>query len=198
MKKVIYIVLFICLAIFQLVVISVMVYKGVKDGQRLSYKCSLYDPYDPIKGRYLRLSFSSSTLNLYLFSEYIYDQSSDFDKYKNNEVYVVYNTGKDTQNPYLITTNKPNNDNIFIKAKINYINEENKTIVLEYPFDRYYIQEDFAIEAENLLRDSANNIDYNPTLVVNIDDEGNSRITNLLIKNTPIEEYISKKIKTKK
>lgn len=192
MKKIIYIALFCILAFFQLGILTFTLYKGVKEGNTLKFKCSLYDPYDPIKGRYLNLSFESQTQPLYLFSEYKPYEATTTEKYNNQDVYIVFYDNKNTSTPSLIKTEKPGKEEIFMKAKINFIDLTAQTINLTFPFSRYYIQENFAKEAEKILGDSENTNILNPTLVISTDENGNTRIVKLLVKNIPIEDYITK------
>ncbi|HPO51095.1 MAG TPA: GDYXXLXY domain-containing protein [Spirochaetota bacterium] len=196
MKKKIYLAAFCFLCFFQIGILVFMVSKGVKQGNSLYFKCSLYDPYDPIKGRYLSLSFPAQTLPLYSFSEFNLDSSDDYEKkYEDADIYIVYNSPKNTSSPSYISTQKPDDEDYFIKAKIDRINRNSYEIYVNYTFDKYYIQEDMAILAENIMQDFENIDKINPTLVVSVDKDGNSRILNLTVYDLPIERYITKEKK---
>ena len=192
MKKNIYLVIFITLIVSQLTVVSLMVYKGNKKGGLFYFKCKLYDPYSPIKGRYLALSFDIENCSTILFNDYNLDLSPDIKNYKGKDVYISFYSEKETQTPYQIAIDKPVDTKPFVKAKIKDINKDENIINLDLSFKKYYIQEDFAKDAELILRDVNRDKELNPTIVVSVDKNGDSKIVNLLVKNIPIEEYITK------
>lgn len=181
MKKHIKLIIFGIFCIIQIVILSHLTYKGRVVGKVVKMPIMLRDPYDPLKGRYLALSIGNRT---HYFKEY-----RELEGYikDGDTIYCRFNRSGDLLYISEYFTQSTFNE-ITIKAKVSYVNESAGYFYIDYDFDRYYIQENYAIRAEQIIRE-----DSKPILHLSVDDDGNARIKKLTVyNNIQIEEYIKK------
>lgn len=201
MKRKIQIIVFLFLCILQLYIISSQVYKAVTKRNILELKCRLYDPYDPLKGRYLALYYEIDTQDVRKFwglrnemdIKDIGIDKSIIDKFIGKDVYCIF-----SRYDYIldeISFKKPSDDQLFLTAKFSYFYGYEKwdgRFRLEFPFNKYYIQENFAPKAEKLLANMNQEKfkELNPTVVLLVDKNGEARIDRLEVKGISIEKYL--------
>ena len=206
MKRKVQIIIFLFLCIIQLCIISNQVYKAVTKKNILKLKCRSYDPYDPLKGRYLALGYEIDIQDIYNFWGFknemdikdIKIDKSIIDKFVDKEVYCIFSRYDNILQD--ISFKKPSNDKLFIKAKIDYFYGYKKwdgRFSLEFPFNKYYIQENFASKAEELLSGMTPEKfrELDPTVVLLADSNGEARIDRLEIKGIKIEKYLMERMK---
>jgi hypothetical protein len=185
MKKILFSVGFILLCFAQILFLVFQTNRGFTKGVKLHVPIGLYDPYDPIKGHYLQLRFNQFAPPDNSLSYYP-DLSDDL--HVNQEIYCVIARSSETDFKIVdIVSEIPENrvDNfVYLKAQVRSI--YNNRFFLRFPFDRYYIQANLALDAENLVRDR----DLNPTLIISVDNKGEARREAILIDGLAIEEYV--------
>ncbi|MFY0600922.1 MAG: GDYXXLXY domain-containing protein [Cyclobacteriaceae bacterium] len=106
------------------------------------FRTQLVDPYDPFRGKYIRLNFESNDIHV--------DDPSDW--HSGERVYVVLSVDSmGFSIPSSISKSKPTTDSAFLETKVDYLqyNDLNRAI-LEYPFDRYYLEETKAEVVEGI------------------------------------------------
>lgn len=199
-KKKFFLLLFIIFCIIQL---SVPVYMIIKvkvtelESKEFNFQCRAYDPYNPLQGRYVRLAFEEEIKQIYLIPSLKNMSKNKLEELNGKEVNCILNKEYTLADIIDITEKKPGLGAIYFKAKVSYIdyseNIYDRKIHLKFPFDKYFIQEDLAKKADEILRDTENYHQYNPALTVNIGNNGNYVIKSLLIEDRPIEDYIKKK-----
>lgn len=136
---------FILVAIIQLAVPAKMIWDKenvLKSGKEFKFETAPVDPTDPFRGKYIALNYKENT--------YSSDDSSTWKE--GEEIYVILQTN--TEGFAVIdhvSKDKPAGDSDFVKAKIQSISglRSNK-ITLAYPFDRFYMEESKAYEAEQV------------------------------------------------
>ncbi len=136
-------------------------YDTLKTGTPYKFKVELYDPYDAYRGRYLALY--SPTVK--------FSQSND-----NSSRYGIIE--KDTKGfAYIseLTDEKPQSGDYLTSANISYF---------QMPIERYYLDEDLAVGAEELMRETKKSC----YVVLKVKD-GKSVIEGLYIGDTRIEDY---------
>jgi len=180
MKNKLLIIIFALLCIVQIAVLGNLTYKGNQKGRTVFVKCSLYDPYDIFKGRYLQLSIDYSSLNFKDFPQLKELKDSLTAGY--SRIYLTLNDKYEIVN---VSGKPPKGNELYIKGKYSYSYEE--ILHMKFLFDRYYLQEDLAPKAESYLRKQK---DPDIKLELSVDKEGNSRIKNLLVNGKRIEEVI--------
>lgn len=133
------IILFVVLCLIQLAVPSKMVFAQedvLSSGHEYRFRTAPVDPYDPFRGKYVTLSFDAEH----------YD--TDAKDWKRGEtVYVVL--GTDSAGFAIITSvhkQEPQAMEDYVAAKISYASDNG--ISIEYPFNRFYMDENKAPAAE--------------------------------------------------
>ncbi|MBI9101233.1 MAG: GDYXXLXY domain-containing protein [Spirochaetales bacterium] len=138
MKKSIIIGLFLLCAAVQLFLSVSMVIDReniLRRGSLHKFHTEPVDPYDPFRGKYVALEINGSV------------KTSDYMKYEEGEkVFVVLKKDADGFSSLSEIAERKPDGNDFIRLKIDQIN--NGEISFHIPFDRYYIDEDYAEEAE--------------------------------------------------
>jgi len=158
-----------------------MTYKGVSKGRTVYVKCKLYDPYHPLKGRYLQLDFDYSKVPLKNYPDLSADRKNFIQDF--TPLYVVLS--EDKNEVINVTVKKPADNSLYLKSKFRY--DYNDDIYLHFPFDKYYIQENLAKKAEDYIRA---NPELNIRLELSVDKEGNARIVKMLSGDKKIEDLI--------
>ena len=86
---------------------------------------------------------------------------------------------------------KPGNQTDFIKAKVNFSNDSNNEVFIEWPFNRFYMEETKAYPAEQAYIKStadSSNKTYSLVKVKN----GDAVLENVFINDKPIAAYLKK------
>ena len=144
LNKKILIAAFILVVIAQLGVPAKMIWDRedvLKTGILFRFKTAPVDPNDPFMGKYIYLNFEDNSIVIpkeeeWLPGELIYvslhNDTSGFAKIKS------------------ISKTRPANDADFLKAYVEVVMKNNdvRTLTINYPFDRYYMEESKAYEAE--------------------------------------------------
>lgn len=184
----VFIIAFLVLALAQLAVPSQMIVHNndiLSTGKIYKFKAQPIDPYDAFRGKYIRLNFNEST---------IYTKDSIADNKKYVAVLGTDNKGfakiaKLRQKPI------PQEDYINLKSTYSYrVSEKEKRfyVTINFPFDRFYMNEYKAPKAEETynssVRDSAKNV-YALVAVKN----GEAIIKDVMIDGVSIKDYVNSK-----
>jgi|TARA_B100001173_G_scaffold297426_1_gene294046 uncharacterized membrane-anchored protein len=136
-------ILFIFVAIAQLAVPISMIYKKesvAKSGEIYKFKTRPIDPYDPFRGKYITLNFERKSIEV-----------EDREEWEDGEM-AFFTLKKDSlgyAEVFDISKSKPKNgDFIKMKVAIYHRGTMGKTISYKLPFDRFYMNEDEALNAE--------------------------------------------------
>lgn len=178
--------LFLLVALAQLYVPAKMVWDKETlwaEGKEYKFKVAPVDPNDPFRGKYITLSYEatryeSSNAEEWSRGEPIYvtllEDSEDFALIK--EVFRFPPTG--AQN--------------FVEAKVRRWSSSSSIVFIEYPFDRFYMEESKAYDAElayrEMLRDSMQ-VAY---ALVNV-KQGEAVLKDVLIDGVPIQQVVERK-----
>lgn len=148
--------LFALVALVQLAVPAWMIVgheRTIDRGESFEFEVRPVDPYDPFRGRYVRLALSPDRMPLP-------EESDDWRMPTPDElVYVTLGRDADGLATYEAVSNHPPTDTDAYLA-VHALrggdfpsegNEPRPALVLDTPFDRYYLNEDLAPEAERLV-----------------------------------------------
>ncbi len=181
--------LFILLALVQLFVPAKMILDRediLKTGKEFKFRTAPIDPNDPFRGKYITLSFSNTTFDV-----------QDGDEWNRDEdVYVLLK--EDIEGFAIIKSvskDKPSEKQDFVKAKIRnggWKFNFNNNITIDYPFDRYYMEESKAYDAELAYRDAQINEDNITYALVSIKD-GDAVLKDVFINDVSIKEIVKAK-----
>jgi uncharacterized membrane-anchored protein len=167
-------------ALSQLVVPGKMIlhYEKILDsGKKYKFIIAPIDPSDPFRGKYLSINVR----------EHRFAVDSINDWKKGEEIYVSINSN--TPDSMAVISNisrlKPGPGVDFILAKIGYV--YNKSMNIEYPFDRYYMDESVIPEATVILAKAWVDTTQMSYIVVNAVD-GKAVLNDVIISGKSIKE----------
>lgn len=178
---------FVLVALAQLYVPAKMIFDRedvLEKGTEYKFKTAPIDPSDPFRGKYITLNYENNTMNV-KNNGYWADRES---------VYVTFFTD---ENGFAgignITKEKPSDTQNFLKTKMrliySYDVDPNVKLVLDYPFDRFYMEEFKANDAEQVysrsLRDTSR-VTYALVVIKN----GAAVLKDVLIDGISIEEIV--------
>ncbi|PCH98578.1 MAG: hypothetical protein COB85_01295 [Bacteroidetes bacterium] len=174
--------LFIITAISQLAVPAKMIFDRediMAEGKDYKFKTEPIDPSDPFRGKYITLRFEEDQfevqdLEIWERGEPIYleleSDDNGFSKIKS------------------VAKSKPLNSGDFLKAMVRYAHGTNsEKLTIQFPFDRYYMEESKAFAAEQAYVDALNDTSQITYALVAIKD-GESVLKDVLINGVPIKE----------
>ena len=176
---------FILVALVQLYVPAKMILDKenvIETGIEYKFKIAPTDPSDPFRGRYITLSYDENTTIV----------SDGQDWVRGESIYVSLTTD------YLgfakiksVSKTKPTDNESFIKAKVRFSsgNSPNKLLTIDYPFNRYYMEESKAYYAELIYRQSQQNANQVTYALVSIKN-GDAVLKDVLIDGTSIREIV--------
>ena len=175
---------FILVAIIQLYVPGKMIYvqeKVMMTGNEFKFKAAPIDPNDPFRGKYITLQFEASTFTVKNTNEWTHGQ----------EVFVLI---QPDSNGYAkiqsVSNERPGNDADYVKAKIGYVDEINSNLMINYPFDRFYMEESKAQPAEDLYRKSITDSTQIAYALVNVKN-GEAVIKDVMINGKSIADLVN-------
>lgn len=181
-NKNILIILFLFVVMAQLFVPSQMIYNQediLNTGKIVKFQCEPIDPNDPFRGKYITLKFKESAIKVKNLKEWN----------SNETIFAKIETSKDGfAKIKSISRTEPTDNSIYLKLKINYITEyEGNKIYLDFPFNRFYMNENKAKNAEKVYTEST--IDTTKIAYALIATKnGEAVIKDVLIDNISIKE----------
>ena len=172
---------FVVLALIQLFVPLKMILDKedvLHTGEVFKFKTAPVDPTDPFRGKYINLRFEAS--------QYPINQPDAWTK--NQEVFVQLTTDADGFAQVLdVTPEPPSSSTPYLKARISRVAPD--ALFLEYPFDRYYMEETKAYDAEQLYRESLSDTLQTTYALVHI-KEGEAVLEDVMVDGVPIREVV--------
>ena len=183
-KKIIWI-SFALLVLLQLWTPAAMIWNReaiLKTGKAFKFRCAPVDPNDPFRGKYIILGFDENSL-----------QQQEALKWQSGEtIYVqLKNDSAGFANINSVHKIKPGNQTDFIKAKVNFSNDSNNEVFIEWPFNRFYMEESKASEAEQVYIKSAADSSNKTYSLVKVKN-GDAVLENVFINDKPINFYLKK------
>ncbi|MCT4601457.1 MAG: GDYXXLXY domain-containing protein [Marinifilum sp.] len=181
--------IFILIALIQLAIPVKSIYDQeqiLTHGKEFKFQTVPVDPTDPFRGKYIALNFKENTIGV-----------STYEKWnKGEKVFVIVEEDKNgfAQVMYASKT-VPNNHNHYLSAIVQRVTstkgESNLEIQIQYPFDRYYMEESKAKAAENLYRKATADQKILTYALVNIKD-GKTTLKDVMIDGKSIKDLIVK------
>jgi uncharacterized membrane-anchored protein len=176
---------FIILALAQLFVPASMIMHQesvIKTGKAFKFRTAPFDPYDPFRGKYIMLSFEANTFKVPVDSKWEYDQ----------DVYVTLATDEEGfAKIAAVSAEEPNDSPDFVLAKSWGKNESDYYLSISYPFDRFYMEESKALEAEQSYMEAQVDTSMVAYALVKV-KSGDAVIENVFIDDVPIKEVVER------
>ncbi|HIA46781.1 MAG TPA: hypothetical protein EYN96_02115 [Candidatus Hydrogenedentes bacterium] len=188
MTKPITVVLFVLMVAAQLAVPSSMIAKReltLRNGGLYKIRCAPVDPYDAFRGKYVQLGVQLDGELSWTGKPLLTDQQVYVPIEKDEDGFAVA-TG--------ITVTKPESGD-FIKAKVSWNSAGVENTPLSYPFDRYYLEEEIALDAERAYR-SATRDEEKPAYITVRIRSGFGVIEELYIADKPLRTYLEEDYNT--
>ena len=178
-----FIIAFVLLACIQLYVPAKMIYEQedvLNTGNEFKFKAAPIDPNDPFRGKYITLRFDAARFKVQNIKDWV----------QGEDVFVLVENGETGfAKIAAVLKDKPGNDANFIKANIGYIDEVNSTLIINYPFDRFYMEESKAKPAEDIYRKSILDTTKIAYALVNVKD-GEAVVKDVLIDGKSVADLV--------
>jgi len=152
----------------------------LNSGKEFKFKTAPIDPSDPFRGKYLDLNFNDNTVEIQNKENWA----------RGETVFVLLTTDNNGfAKIRSVSKVKPLDNQDFLKAKVDHVNYDGFKLFIEYPFERFYMEESKAYDAE---------LTYNRTLpdtsqvayaLVNIKN-GESVLKDVMINGISIVEIV--------
>lgn len=174
---------FILLAIIQLgLPVSMIIQKEqvLKTGKAFKFKTAPIDPYDPFRGKYITLSFEANTFTVPEESEWEYK----------SPVYVSLSTDESGfAKIAAVSKEKPTDTQDFVKAESWGKSFNDTLLTVNYLFDRFYMEETKAPEAEEFYREAQADTSSLAYALVRVKN-GDAVVENVFINDISIKEWV--------
>lgn len=175
--------LFIVVALVQLYVPAKMIWDKenvLNTGITFKFKTAPIDPVDPFRGKYITLNFDENTFVV---------QNAD-EWYRGETVFVFI---KENETGFAkisdISKTEPTNSENYLKAKIAHTSNSKSIVYIDYPFNRYYMEESKAYDAELAYRQTQQQLNKTTYALVSI-KKGDAVLKDVLIDGMPIKEIV--------
>jgi uncharacterized membrane-anchored protein len=175
-------------------------------GKTFKFQTRPVDPYDAFRGKYVALNFSENPIfltdkNLIIGSSETVKKISESEMddlfFRGRTIFVSIKPGKNNFAKIdKIHFTPPDHDDYFETEIYNHY-KSTKSVTIVYPFNRYYMDEFKAPEAEKAYWQVNRKRNFNSYALVKI-KKGDAVIEKLMLEDLPIEEYLKKKKPKKK
>lgn len=188
-SKVILLVVFIVVAIAQLYVPASMIIERndiLETGREYRFKTAPIDPNDPFRGKYVWLNFSDDAFDVtdttvaWIAGETVFA--------------VLVEDSIGMAQVKSIHREKPEGTDSYLKTTVRYVSENHVRVHLEYPFDRFYMEESKALPAEQAYDEASSNDESVAYALVNIKN-GEAVLKDVHIDGVSIREIVKQTLK---
>jgi uncharacterized membrane-anchored protein len=154
----------------------------LREGKVYKFKTAPIDPSDPFRGKYVRLDFEESR----------YTDHSD-EPWKRHQMIFVHLTVDSFGFAQIagVSAERPEAGIEYVEARLVSVGEyeePKRDLTLQYPFDRYYLEESKAPEAERRYRESATDEELEAYAKVRIKD-GEAVLEEVIVDGIPLREW---------
>lgn len=150
-------------------------------GKEFKFKTAPIDPNDPFRGKYLSLFYNDNTIKI-----------ANVDDWQSGEnVYVSLGTD-DEGYAFMkaVSKEKPSDQNDYLSVSVAYVSYDSiPALTINYPFDRFYMEESKAKEAEYVQREASldsNQVSYALVRIQN----GKYVLKDVMINDVSIAEIV--------
>ncbi|HEX5111355.1 MAG TPA: GDYXXLXY domain-containing protein [Saprospiraceae bacterium] len=155
--------------------------KVLADGKVFKFKTQPVDPSDPFRGKYITLRFEETSFPV--------DTSLNISN--GDDIFVLIEEDGDGFAKITdIKTEKPEHTENFINAKAGYV-VDNNNVEVEYPFERFYLEESKASEAERAYWE-ANRDSTQTTYALVAVRNGTAALKDVMIDDKSVTEVVEK------
>lgn len=175
---------FIVVAIVQLAVPAKMIWdkeRILETGKEFKFETAPIDPSDPFRGKYIVLQYKENSIQVDSKDAWV----------EGEKIYVILKTdSKGFAAINNVSKEKPADNTDYVKAKVQFISGvHSKTIGISYPFDRFYMEESKAYDAERAHIESQLDSTKTTYALINIKN-GDAVLKDVLIDGVSIAEIV--------
>ena len=184
--------LFILMVLVQLFVPANMIWNNedvLRTGKEFKFKTAPIDPNDPFRGKYIFLSFDNITVEIPKEHDWKRGEAIYVSIKEDNKGFAIIDS---------ISRKEPQQIQDFVKAEVGFINSyqaDKVTMNIRYPFERFYMEESKAYDAEITYRETRRDTTKTAYALVNV-KEGDAVLKDVLIDGVPIAELVNTKLET--
>ncbi len=149
-------------------------------GTLIKLKCSAPDPYDPLRGRFLAVRPEQTTASL----------PSGIEIKPGTLVYVTLSPGADGTSTITDLSIEPPVQGTYLRVRAQYVYE--KEVSITWPFDRFYINEKLAPEADQWFAENIRS-DKGIIAVVRV-HQGRAVLADLSLDGKPFREILKERV----
>ncbi len=183
MKTIHIVAIFILVACIQLFVPAKMIYDKeaiIEDGTVYKFKTRPIDPNDPFRGKYITLDYDINAI-----------KTDDTLWQRKDEAYLYIRKDADGfATPVTVSREKQDLDEDYILTEVIWYNSNEREVNLQLPFNRYYMEETKAYDAEvahrKAQRDSLPDNTYALVYIKN----GSAVLSDILIDEVSIKDHV--------
>lgn len=185
MKTIHIFILFIVVAVAQIAVPTQMILNKesiIKSGKVYKFKTRPVDPSDPYRGKYITLNYEIGSF-----------KTNDSLWKRKDKVYLylgIDNLGFAKINDISKTPLQVGND--FVLAEVNWYDAHKKELHFSLPFNRYYMEESKAYDAEVAVRENQREAVKNSTYALVYVKDGEAVLNDVIIDGVSIKDYVEK------
>ncbi len=183
---------FIIVALVQLYVPASMILERediLDKGREYKFKTEPIDPSDPFRGKYITLRFEENMIEI----------QNEADWLRGEIIYVFLTTDNEGFTKIQsVSKENPTINQDFLKTKVRYVTRNGSNqLTIDFPFDRYYMEESKAYDAELIYRESQLDTNQIAYALVSIKD-GDAVLKDVLINGVSIREIVIKEKENQK
>ncbi|MEM9672464.1 MAG: GDYXXLXY domain-containing protein [Bacteroidota bacterium] len=181
-KKTILLIAFLLVALVQLYVPASMILDReavLAQGTEYKFRTAPIDPNDPFRGKYITLSFEDTTVPIVNENDWVAGES----------VYALLTIDEHGfAQIQSVTKEQPADDQDFLSITVSYVSSNgNRQLTLQYPFNRFYLEESKAPKAERVYWESLRETSQTTYALVAISD-GEAVLKDVLINGISVRE----------
>jgi|SRR5215203_5292172 len=160
----------------------------LSSGKEFKFKTAPIDPSDPFRGKYINLTFNENTAEIQNKENWA----------RGETVFVLLSTDNNGfAKIKSVSKTKPLESQDFLKAKVNLVTYDGSKLFIEYPFDRFYMEESKAYDAEMTYSRSSRDTSQVAYALVNIKN-GESVLKDVMINGISIREIVKQEQQNRK
>jgi uncharacterized membrane-anchored protein len=156
----------------------------LRHGKEYKFQTAPIDPNDPFRGKYIVLQFRKNNHPV--------DSSENWNQVE--DIYLHLQTDKNGFATISSISQAPPSNNIdYIKGKVSYVIHlgSRNSVFFEYPFDRFYMEETKAYDAELAYQASQQDTTQQTYALVSVRD-GDAVLKDVLINGVPVKEVVER------
>ena len=182
MNKKIIIPIFLIMVLAQIYIPAKMIFDKenvIDQGNEFRFKTAPVDPTDPFRGKYIVLSFEANAIQV----------TNADDWHQGDPIYVsLGKNDKGFAEILSVSKEKPLENENYVNATIDFImNDSLRNLTVRYPFDRFYMEESKAYDAEQAYMESTRDSMQVTYALVSVKN-GDAVVTDVIINGVSVKE----------